>query len=187
MKLLLTSPDFRESALNFDNKKRLWSNLIVASKFIQMFKTQQENDFNVPTYKCWYGIDFEFEEALKLYYNCLLDVAKNIYNYKTKLIFFEIDKNKLKFPNFTDLTFFSHQAFLVKLDPILYKPKFSEKVYSFNGNCAIWEYPLLKNGEVINCCEDFNGIFKPLKVFDNLDIKDDYDFFKINEKYLNLC
>ena len=30
MKLLLTSPDFRQSALNFDNKIRLWSNLIVA-------------------------------------------------------------------------------------------------------------------------------------------------------------
>ena len=78
MKLLITNPDFYKSALSFDYKQRTWSNLIVASKFLKMFESQPGSCFGAPTYKAWYGLNNEFKEALKLYYNCLLKVCKEI-------------------------------------------------------------------------------------------------------------
>ena len=70
-------------------EKRTYNNekgvtLIVASKFLEMFKSQPGSCFGAPTYKAWYGLNNEFKEALKLYYNCLLKVCKEIYGYKTK-------------------------------------------------------------------------------------------------------
>lgn len=185
MKLLITNPDFYKSALSFDYKQRTWSNLIVASKFLQMFENQPGSQFGAPTFKAWYGLNNEFKEALKLYYNCLLKVCKEIYRYNTKFEYLNINKDKLIFPNFTDLTFKSHQAFLINLDSDLYLPKFGKKIQGFNSGFCLWEYPVKKDGEVINVCEDFNGIYKS-------DFKKDqqinnYNLMDINEKYISIC
>lgn len=161
MKLLITNPDFYKSALSFDYKKRTWSNLIVASKFIKMFENQPGDCFKAPTYKAWYGINNEYKEALKLYYNCLLKVCKEVLGYNTKYEYLPIDRENLKFPEFTDLTFKSHQAFLINLDHDLYISKFEKETEGFNSGFCLWEYPIIKNGERINACEDFNGIYKP--------------------------
>lgn len=189
MKLLITDPDFYKSALNFDYKQRTWSNLVVAAKFIQMFESQPGNCFGAPTYKAWYGLNNEFKEALKLYFNCLLKVCKDIYGYKTKYEYFKIDKSKLIFPHFTDLTFKSHQAFLINLDKNLYAPKFDKGVQGFNSGFCIWEYPIMKNGEVISICEDFNGVYKPNILEKNFEqnIKDDYCLENFNLQYINIC
>lgn len=185
MKLLITNPDFYKSALSFDYKQRTWSNLIVADKFLKMFETQPGNCFGAPTYKAWYGRNNEFKESLKLYYNCLLKVCKDIYGYKTKYEYFKIDVDKLIFPNFTDLTFKSHQAFLINLDKDLYIPKFGKEVQGFNSGFCLWEYPVEKNGEVLNVCEDFNGIYKP-EIFGEK-IEQDinaYNLVEINKEYI---
>lgn len=188
MKLLITNPDFYKSALSFDYKQRTWSNLIVADKFLKMFESQPGNCFGAPTYKAWYGLNNEFKEALKLYYNCLLKVCKDIYGYKTKYQYVEVNKDKLVFPNFTDLTFKSHQAFLINLDTNLYLPKFGKDIQGFNSGFCIWEYPVLKNEEVINVCEDFNGIYKPsiLEEQINKEVKS-YNLMEINEQNLLIC
>lgn len=190
MKLLITNPDFYQSALSFDYKQRTWSNLIVASKFIKMFQSQPSNCFGAPTYKAWYGLNNDFEEALKLYFNCLLNVCKNIYRYNTKYEYFKINKEKLKFPNFTDLTFNSHKAFLIHLDRELYIPKFGRDIENFNSGFCIWEYPIKKDEEIINVCEDFNGIYKTNifgeKIEKTIEIKK-YDLKEINEKYISIC
>lgn len=190
MKLLITNPDFYKSALSFDYKKRTWSNFIVASKFLKMFETQPGNCFGAPTYKAWYGLNNEFEEALKLYYNCLLKVCKEVFGYKTKFEYLPINVEKLKFPNFTDLTFKSHQAFLINLDRELYIPKFGQEVEGFNSGFCIWEYPMITEDGKINVGEDFNGIYKQ-KVFcdkTQCDINNiEYDLFEINKQYLDIC
>lgn len=188
MKLLVTSPDFYQSALNFDYKRRHWSNFIVAMKFLEMFSQQPINAFNSPTYKCWTGINFEYTEALKIYYNCLLKVAKEVHHYNTKYNYLSIDVNKLKFPNFTDLTFKSHQAFLINLNRDLYYPKFKENE-NFNGNFCIWEYPIIKDSNIIMMAEDIHGVYKPEKLdskFESISI-DSYNLYEINKKYIDIC
>lgn len=188
MKLLITNPDFYKSALSFDYKQRTWSNLIVAAKFLQMFESQPGDCFRAPTYKAWRGLNNEFKEALKLYYNCLLKVCKEIYRYNTKYQYFKIDIDNLIFPNFTDLTFKSHQAFLINLDNELYLSKFGEEVKGFNSGFCIWEYPVQKNGEIINVCEDFNGIYKPNVLGEKIEQQiNSYNLMEINKKYLNIC
>lgn len=188
MKLLITNPDFYKSALSFDYKQRTWSNLIVASKFLKMFESQPGSCFGAPTYKAWYGLNNEFKEALKLYYNCLLKVCKEIYGYKTKYEYYSIDVDKLVFPNFTDLTFKSHQAFLIHLDNNLYISKFGKEIQNFNSGFCIWEYPVEKNGEIINVCEDFNGIYKPNILEDKIEQEvKSYNLMEINKNNLSIC
>lgn len=188
MKLLITNPDFYKSALSFDYKQRTWSNLVVAAKFIEMFNNQPVNAFGAPTYKSWLGLWNEFIEALKLYYNCLLKVCKEIYGYNTKYKYFKIDIDNLIFPNFTDLTFKSHQAFLINLDRNLYLPKFGKEVEGFNSGFCIWEYPVVKDGQIIKVCEDFNGIYKPDILGEKLNQEiSSYDLYKINEQNLLIC
>jgi len=188
MKLLITDPDFYKSALNFDYKQRTWSNLVVASKFIQMFNSQPGNCFGAPTYKAWYGLNNDYIEALKLYFNCLLKVCKEIYGYKTNYQYFLVDRNKLIFPNFTDLTFKSHKAFLINLDEELYIPKFGIENKGFNSGYCIWEYPIIKGEDCVNVCEDFNGIYKQDILGEKINIEfKKYDLKKINEENLLIC
>lgn len=188
MKLLITNPDFYKGALSFDYKQRTWSNLIVASKFIKMFESQPGNCFGAPTYKAWYGLNNEYIEALKIYYNCLLKVCKDVYGYRTKFEYIKIDKENLKFPNFTDLTFKSHQAFLIGLDENLYLPKFGAEVKGFNSGFCLWEYPIIKLNEQISVCEDFNGVYKPERIIENLNFQNkSYNLYELNKQYLDLC
>lgn len=188
MKLLITNPDFYKSALSFDYKKRTWSNLIVASKFIKMFETQPSNCFGAPTYKAWHGLNNEYKEALKLYYNCLLKVCKEILGYNTQMRYEPINKDELVFPKFTDLTFKSHQAFLINLDRNLYLSKFGQDVEGFNSGFCIWEYPIIKNEELITACEDFNGVYKPENLASQIDKKiKEYDLAEYNKYNLDIC
>lgn len=183
MKLLVLDPDFYKSALLMDNKKRCFNHVIVCEKMLKIFSQQSTNNFvTVPNYKVWVN----HQEALKLYYNCLLRVAKEIHHYNTKYDYFKIDKDKLTFPPFTELTFKSHQAFCLNLDFELYYPKFGEKVRNFNGGILIWEYDLNKNGEVMKVAEDFNGMFNQEKFIKNINIpiKTNYNLIEINKENL---
>lgn len=179
MKILLISPDFYQSAVLLNNAPRTFNNLNVTRKILDIFEKQKDNNFyTVPNYRCWKG----YEEALKVYSNCLLKVCKEIYNYNTKYEYLDINEQSLIYPKFTDLTFKSHKAFLYNLAPNLYK-NFQE-YEDFNGNILIWEY-IDKKG--ISVAEDRNGIFKIEKLEDKFkDIVKNYNLEEINKKNILL-
>ena len=180
MKTLILNPDFYKSAILLENKKRTFNTCIVCQKMLKIFNAQSTNEFKtVPNYRLWQP----YQEALKLYYNCLLKVCKEIHGYHTKYEFMPIDIEKLQFPNLTDLTFKSHQAFCIDLSSELYYPKFKENK-DFNGGILIWEYDIFKNGEMIHVAEDLNGVYNKEKLAKNIgdiDIKS-YDLFEINKQ-----
>ena len=184
MKLLVLDPNFYKSALLMDNKRRAFNHCIVAQKMLSIFENQATNTFaTVPNYKVWR----DHKDALKLYFNCLLKVCKEIHNINTKYEYFTDINEDLEFPPFTDLTFKSHQAFCINLDYDLYYSKFSINE-GFNGGILLWEYNLQKNDENITVVEDFNGVFKREK-FDydkKFIINDDYNLKEINKENLNI-
>ena len=140
-----------------------------------------ENTFeSVPNYKVWR----DNLDALKLYFNCSLKVCKEIHNINTKYQYFnDIDINNIVFPNFTDLTFKSHQAFCINLDYDLYKNKFPESE-NFNGGILIWEYTKLINNNKVSFIEDINGLYKKEKSpYKNIK---EYDLKNINKDNLKI-
>lgn len=179
MKLIVLDPDFYKSALLLDNKKRTFNHCIVASKLLSIFEKQKSNTFSsVPNYKVWR----DHIDALKLYFNCLLKVCKEVHHINTKYQYFTDINPNLDYPNFTDLTFKSHQSFCIELDRDLYFPKFPNSE-GFNGGILIWEYTLLKNDEYINIAEDFNGLVKKEKLFKKYNLHN-YNMKEINKHNL---
>ena len=61
-------------------------------------------------------------------------------------------------------------------------------LWNFNSGFCIWEYPVEKNGEIINICEDFNGIYKPSILENKIEqeIKS-YNLMEINKNNLSIC
>ena len=106
MKLLVLDPNFYKSALLMDNKRRAFNHCIVAQKMLSIFENQATNTFaTVPNYKVWR----DHKDALKLYFNCLLKVCKEIHNINTKYEYFtDIDEN-LEFPPLTRYSLYSPQ------------------------------------------------------------------------------
>jgi hypothetical protein len=182
MKLLVLDPDFGKSALLMDNKKRAFNHLIVIQKMLDIFEKQKSNTFaSVPNYKLWR----DYPNAMKVYFNALLQVCKDIHKINTKYKYYEDFPEKINYPKFTDVTFVSHRAFLVSLDPELYIPKFGE--LDFNSNKLFWEYWFEKDGEKYLVAEDFNGIKRvDILLENNPDFKSDYNLEEINYKYTKL-
>lgn len=183
MKLLVLDPDFYQSAILMDNKRRCFNSCIVCQKLLQIFEQQPTNSFStVPNYRVWKG----YTDALKLYFNCLLKVCKEIHHINTKYQYFtDIDEN-LEFPPFTDLTFKSHQAFCINLDYDLYKAKFSDSE-GFNDGILLWEYNGKRSGEDCVVVEDFNGMYKQEKFnYKDFEIKKDYNLKEINKNHLKI-
>lgn len=160
MKLYVLDKDYTKTALLLDNKRRCWNSLVTAAKMIEIFEKQGPNTYNgTPNYRVWSG----YLDALKLYFNSFLKVCKEIHRYNTKYIPFELPEN-YELPPFTDKTFLSHKAFLVKLDEELYSPKFPE-ANNFNDGILIWEYyNISSTGEKFLAAEDRNGYYKPNKL-----------------------
>lgn len=183
MKLLVLDPDFYKSALLINNKKRAFNHCIVAQKLLKIFEQQPTNGFEtVPNYRVWRG----YEEALKFYFNCLLRVCKEIHKINTKYEYFQLQED-FEFPCLSDLTFKSHQAYLLNLDYDNYKSVFKENE-GFNGNILLWEYlGRDRDNNRISIAEDFNGIYKQEK-FNSKDfeIKSDYNLKEINKNNIKL-
>ena len=111
-----------------------------------------------------------------------MQVCKEIHHFNSKYQYYTDFPDNIKYPLLTDITFKSHQAFLLELDSELYTPKFGDSK-GFNGGKLIWEY--LKGDTLI--CEDFNGIKKAediLLQYPNL--KTDYNMEELNYKYTQL-
>lgn len=179
MKILVLDPDFGKSALLMDNKRRVWNYCIVIKKMLEIFDTQKNNDFeSVPNYRMWQP----YQDAMKVCFNAYLQVCKEIHHFNSKYQYYTDFPDNIKYPLLTDITFKSHQAFLLELDSELYTPKFGDSK-GFNGGKLIWEY--LKGDTLI--CEDFNGIKKAediLLQYPNL--KTDYNMKELNYKYTQL-
>lgn len=162
MKMLVLDPDFYKSALLMDNGKRCFNHCIVAKKLLQIFETQPNNNFcTVPNYRVWKN----HTDALKLYFNCLLRVVKEVHGFNTKYQYFTDIPDKITYPNFTDLTFKSHQAFCIELDYDLYIGKFLDSK-DFNGGTLIWEFDITRGDEKVHIAEDRYGVFKPEKLLE---------------------
>lgn len=159
MKLLVTNPDFKQAALDIDNKRRLFNMLIVSRKMLDIFANQTPESYNgTPNYRCW----AKHTEALKAYSNAILEVCINVHHYKTKYQPLEVAEN-YEMPPFTEMTYLSHQAFLIDKDYDLYYPKFGDKALHYNGGALIWEYQSAKDPNVI-VAEDRNGFVKREKL-----------------------
>lgn len=179
MKILVLDPDFGKSALLMDNKKRVFNTCIVIKKMLDIFEQQKNNTFeSVPNYRLWKN----YPDAMKVYFNALLQVCKDIHQIKTKYTYYTDFPNKIEYPILTDVTFISHRAFLVALDPDLYIPKFGD--LKFNSNKLFWEYLFEKNGDKYLVAEDFNGIKRvDYLLQDHPEFKSDYNLEEINYKY----
>jgi len=157
MKLYVLDRDYTKTALLLDNKRRCWNSLVTAAKMIEIFEKQGPNTYNgTPNWKVW----ADYPDALKSYFNAFLKVCKDIHRYNTKYIPLE-HSEFFELPPFTNKTFLSHQAFLIKLDEELYLPKFP-LANNYNNGILIWEYYNINSstGEKFVAAEDRNGYYK---------------------------
>ena len=180
MKILVLDPDFGKSALLMDNKRRAFNQLIVIQKMLNIFETQTNNTFeSVPNYRLWKPYPY----AMKAYFNALLRVCKEVHKINTKYQYYEDFPEKVEYPPLTDVTFKSHQAFLLDLAPDLYISKFSDSK-GFNSGKLFWEYMFEKNGEKYPVAEDFNGIKRVNLILEDYpNLRSDYNLEELNKKY----